>query len=102
MLTNTQRIHQMHRDAVFSYPAHAIPLGETEACPVQGMLIPGKVITVQGHPEFSESIVSELLENRHERGIFSDGEFEEGMGRVGRSHDGVRVGKAFVRVLVEG
>ncbi|KAK4494133.1 hypothetical protein PRZ48_014431 [Zasmidium cellare] len=95
-------IHQMHRDIVFNVPEGVELLGSSPRCEVQGMYAKGRLITVQGHPEFSEAIVSELLESRHEKGIFSDGEFEEGMGRVGREHDGVRVGRAFVRFLVEG
>jgi len=91
----------MHRDAVFSYPAHAIPLAETKACPVQGMLIPGQVVTVQGHPEFTEEIVREILEMRHEAGILTDEIYESGMDRVANEHDGVAIAKAFLGFMKE-
>ena len=96
-----QRIHQMHRDAVFSYPAHAIPLAETAVCAVQGFLIPGRVITVQGHPEFTEEIVREILEMRHGVGILTDEIYKSGMDRVANEHDGVDIARAFLRFMRE-
>ena len=65
------------------------------------MLVPGKVITVQGHPEFTEEIVRELLETRHQQGIFSDEVFGEAEARVGGKQDGVLVAGAMLRFLVE-
>ncbi len=91
----------MHRDAVFSYPAHAIPLAETATCPVQGMLIPGKAITVQGHPEFTEAITREILEVRHDAGVFTDQLFDAGMRHVAEEHDGVAIAKAILNFLTE-
>jgi GMP synthase (glutamine-hydrolysing) len=89
----------MHRDIVLSYPAGAEPLAETDICPVQGMIIPGKVITVQGHPEFTEDIVREILNLRHEAGVFTDELYQGGIDRVGHEHDGVPIARAFLRFL---
>jgi len=61
----------------------------------------GRLITVQGHPEFSGEIVAELLEARHKTGVFDDEMYEEGMSRVRKRHDGVAIGAAFVRFLRE-
>ncbi len=66
------------------------------------MYIRNRVITVQGHPEFNEEIVRELLEVRHRQGIFDDETFEDGIRRVGNGHDGVVVAEAFLRFLLEG
>jgi GMP synthase-like glutamine amidotransferase len=60
-----------------------------------------RLITTQGHPEFDEDIVAELLVNRHERGVFDDGTYEDAMRRVGRRHDGVRVAGACLWFMVE-
>ncbi|KAG0652502.1 glutamine amidotransferase [Hyphodiscus hymeniophilus] len=49
-------LHQMHRDIVYNYPDGVESLAYTEKCAVQGMYIPKRVITVQGHPEFNEEI----------------------------------------------
>ncbi|CAK3931291.1 related to anthranilate synthase component II [Lecanosticta acicola] len=94
-------IHQMHRDIVCEYPPGVEALGSSDRCRVQGMYAPKRLITVQGHPEFNGDIVTELLENRHARGIFDDGMFEDGMSRVRKHHDGVAVSVAFLRFLLE-
>lgn len=91
----------MHKDMVYDYPEGVEELGYTEKCPVQGMYKKGKVITVQGHPEFTKDIVEELLESRHAQGIFDDITYEEAMGRVANRHDGVAVAAAFLRFLLE-
>jgi GMP synthase-like glutamine amidotransferase len=46
-------------------------LAYNEKCAVQGMY-KGKIITVQGHPEFTEEIVRELLEARRDLGVLND------------------------------
>ncbi len=91
----------MHRDAVLAYPPDAIPLGDTPGCPTQGMLIPGRLVTVQGHPEFTEDIVREILETRHESGVITDEVYQSGIDRVAADHDGVAVAKAFLKFMRE-
>ena len=91
----------MHKDIVYAYPPEVIPLGYSPTCEVQGMLVPGRVVTVQGHPEFTEDIVRELLVTRHEQRIFSNEVFEDAVGRVAGKQDGVLVAEAFMRFLVE-
>ncbi|KAI4172903.1 MAG: hypothetical protein LQ343_003311 [Gyalolechia ehrenbergii] len=90
----------MHKDIVFEYPNGVQPLGSTSRCKVQGMFVPGRVMTVQGHPEFTEEILVEILEVRHEQGVFGDEMYEDAMARVGRKHDGVIVGKRFIEFLL--
>jgi GMP synthase-like glutamine amidotransferase len=100
-ITFKQRIYQMHRDIVYYYPPGIIPLGSSPRCEVQGMYAPGRFVTVQGHPELNEEIVAKILGLRHKNGTISDGVYEEAMTRVGNEHDGMEVGKAFVKFLVE-
>lgn len=89
----------MHRDVVQTFPSDAIPLGSNAFCPVQAMYLPGRYLTVQGHPEFTEEIISEILFNRHTVGVFSDQVYTEGMKRAPIPHDGVAVGKAFLKFI---
>jgi len=96
------RLHQMHRDIVHFYPSGTIPLGSSPRCEVQGMYAPRRFITVQGHPEFNEEIVAEILASRHKNGVFSDTAYEEAMARVGNEHDGLAVGKAFLMFVADG
>ncbi|QPC78347.1 hypothetical protein HYE68_009099 [Fusarium pseudograminearum] len=96
------RIHQMHRDIVDAFPKNSIPLGSNEICEVQGFYSPGKYITVQGHPEFNEEIISEILFNRHTVGIFTDEVYNDAMKRAPLPHDGVAIAKAFLKFWREG
>ena len=66
------------------------------------MYIPNRVITVQGHPEFNEEIMREILESRHRMGIFDDETFATALTRVVKPHDGLVVSKAFLRFLLDG
>lgn len=91
----------MHRDIVHEYPEGAEKLAASPRCLVQGMYVKGKYITVQGHPEFNQQIVSEILKNRNEQGIFNDEQYNEAMIRVANRHDGVAVAKGFLRFLLE-
>ncbi|KAF5669414.1 GMP synthase (glutamine-hydrolyzing) [Fusarium heterosporum] len=96
------RIHQMHRDIVDKFPEKSIPLGSNDICEVQGFYSPGKYITVQGHPEFTEEIISEVLFNRHTVGIFTDEVYNDAMKRAPLPHDGVAIAKAFLKFYREG
>ncbi|KAI2619891.1 class I glutamine amidotransferase-like protein [Hypoxylon sp. NC1633] len=94
-------IHQMHRDVVFSLPPGAVPLARTDVCAVQAMYVPRRLLTVQGHPEFTEDIAREILEMRRYGGILGPDVYEDGMRRVAHKHDGVAVAKAFLRFIQE-
>lgn len=90
----------MHKDIVYHYPEGIQELGSSASCKVQGMYIPRVLITVQGHPEFTEEIVTELLETRYQQGIFDEKMYKNGMARVGFPHDGVLVAQAFIKFLL--
>lgn len=94
-------IFQMHKDLVYYYPQGVEELGWSDKCKVQGMYLPKKLITVQGHPEFTERIVEELIRTRHEQGIFDKRMYEDSMARVGKHHDGVLVAQGFLEFLLE-
>jgi len=94
-------LHQMHRDAVYEYPEGVEELAYTDKCSVQGMYVVNKLFTVQGHPEFTEEIVREILATRHASGIFNDEAYEDTVGRVDKYQDGLVVAQAFLRFLLE-
>ena len=91
----------MHRDIVFHYPAGVESLGHSPVCKVQGMYAPRRLLTVQGHPEFNQEIMEEILDTRHKTGIFDDEAYETHMKKVAMEHDGVVVSQAFLRFLLE-
>lgn len=91
----------MHRDIVYNCPEGVEELGYTDKCAVQGMYISRRLITVQGHPEFNEEIVKEVLELRHSTGIIDTNMFDDAMKRVDKYQDGVIVASAFLKFLLE-
>ncbi|PLB47196.1 class I glutamine amidotransferase-like protein [Aspergillus steynii IBT 23096] len=95
------RIQQMHQDIVFEYPANVVPLGSSPRCAVQGMYLPGRFVTVQGHPEFNEEIVTEVVTLRGKAGVFSKEQTEDALERAKNEHDGVAIGSVFLNFLLE-
>lgn len=65
------------------------------------MYIPKRVMTVQGHPEFTEEIMRDLLDTAYASGLFDKDVFEEAMKRVDTYQDEVVVAQAFLRFLLE-
>ena len=65
------------------------------------MYIPKRVMTVQGHPEFTEEIMRELLVSAYASGFFDKDSFEDSIRRVDKYQDGVVVAQAFLRFLLE-
>ncbi|RMD41328.1 hypothetical protein DV735_g3793, partial [Chaetothyriales sp. CBS 134920] len=96
-----QAIHQMHRDIVFYSPEGVEVLGSSPACKVQGMYAPGRLFTVQGHPEFSQEISCEILSSRHDVGVFDDEAYEEYTERASLPHDGLQISQAFIKFLLD-
>jgi GMP synthase-like glutamine amidotransferase len=104
----------MHRDhvPVTSVPPNFEIIGTTAACANQGMVLryPGSspsaglqgihVLTIQGHPEFHESIVSKIIDARALSGVMSPAVVVDGRERAVRQHDGVEIaGRAMWGVL---
>ncbi|KAK5658347.1 hypothetical protein OQA88_2323 [Cercophora sp. LCS_1] len=99
LITSPQKIQQMHRDQALGIPPTATLLASTDICPNHGFIIPGRVITVQGHPEFTDDIMQEILETRHATGLFSDDVFQSGMARRADEQDGVLMARVFLKFL---
>jgi GMP synthase-like glutamine amidotransferase len=91
----------MHKDIVYGLPADTEQLATTDVCDNQGMYIKGKLITVQGHPEFTREIEEEIIKGRYGQGIFTDEIYKDAMRRVQDHDDGIVVAQAFLRFLLE-
>lgn len=94
-------IHQLHRDVVATYPEGVVPLAHTDKCLNHAMYIPRRVITIQGHPEYNDEILGEILVARNKSGIIDDESFKSAMARLKNKHDGVLVARAFLKFLME-
>ncbi|KAJ7595954.1 class I glutamine amidotransferase-like protein [Mycena floridula] len=106
-------IQQMHRDHVPTIPKNFHLLGSTAVSVNQGMVkfsssyTDGQVVnpsqihvfTVQGHPEFTEPIVSKIIEVRTRAGVIPLSQAQDSVKRKDWRNDGVIIAKGIWRVL---
>lgn len=91
----------MHQDVVHSLPPGVELLGSSPRCDIQGMYKPGRFITFQGHPEFNEDIVRDIMEvKRTLVKAFTDEFVAESLGRVHLDHDGKAIGAVVLKFLL--
>lgn len=89
----------MHHDILCSYPSGVTPLGTSPVCEVQGMYLPSKFLTLQGHPEFNGEIMLELLKASDELGFEDKALYDDAMSRVHDEHDGTLVAATMLKFL---
>lgn len=89
----------MHRDAVLEQPKGVSILAKTDICANQCMYRAGRLFSVQGHPEFTEEIVREILDIRRDAHIVTEELYQDGIDRAANAHNGVAVAQAFLRFL---
>ncbi|KAG4427341.1 hypothetical protein IFR05_017175 [Cadophora sp. M221] len=94
-------LYQMHRDIVYDYPEGVEPLASTGKCSIQAMYIRNRYISVQGHPEFTEEIMREIVKLRHSTGLFTDEMEKDAIERVDRNQDSIVVSQVFLKFLLE-
>ncbi|KAF5097778.1 hypothetical protein D0Z00_002297 [Geotrichum galactomycetum] len=95
----TINIMQMHRDIVFEVPTGTELLAYNEICGVQGFYKPGAILTVQGHPEFTEFIETSLISLRRDLGAFAAELAEDGLKRTHDRNDGPVIAQSIVRFI---
>lgn len=91
----------MHRDAVFAFPKGVESLGSSPVCEIQGFYVEKRLLSVQGHPEFTGEIIREIIEVRHSTGVFDEEAYRTHIKKVDLPHDGIAIGKAIIRFLRE-
>lgn len=101
----------MHRDHVPAVPAGFTLLGSTPVAYNQGMVLYAseegrhgltdiRILTVQGHPEFTKPIVNAIVEARSKSGVIGESTVEDYRKREDWRNDGVSViGKVFWKIL---
>jgi phage gp36-like protein len=62
---------------------------------------PRRLLTVQGHPEYNEEALVEIISHMARKGILDERQAQEALSRAGKEHDGVAIGAAFLRFLLE-
>lgn len=100
-----QTIQQMHRDHVPTLPPNFHLLASTLISPNQGMVRYSdhriQILTVQGHPEFNESIVTSIIEQRAASGVIDAQAAEDAeRRRLWDTDGGPRVGNVIWKVIL--
>ena len=110
----SKSIQQMHRDHVPTVPPSFHLLGSSPVSLNHGMvrfssgadpstpLPPIQIITIQGHPEFNESIVTAIIEQRSQSGAISQEAAADAETRRFLKTDGVDIiGKAIWKIILQ-
>lgn len=66
------------------------------------MYTKGRLITVQGHPEFNGEIVADITQSRYEQGLFTQQDYDDAMSRVHLPHHGAQCAYVFIKFLLHG
>jgi GMP synthase-like glutamine amidotransferase len=93
----TIQLHQMHKDKVTRAPQGAHIWGSSEHTEIQGLVVPGRLFTTQGHLGYNETSVRENIEHRKERGMVDEEVADEAHETAHMEHDGERVASAILR-----
>jgi GMP synthase-like glutamine amidotransferase len=98
------QIFQLHRDKLSKLPDYPgiENLGYSPVCAIHGLYAPGRLISVQGHPEFEENILREIIVTRNKAGIIPDDVFVSAEARLKNSHDGVEIAVTFLEFILNG
>ncbi|KAJ1981285.1 hypothetical protein H4R33_005275 [Dimargaris cristalligena] len=66
---STMKLLQLHRDIVTGCPEGFSVLGSTSMCSNHGMVKGNQILTIQGHPEYTNDAIAMVAKVREEAGI---------------------------------
>ena len=78
---------EIHQDHILELPPDAEVLAATDATPVQIFVIGDRALGIQGHPEFHNDIVQDLVLARAESGVIEGDKAGEFLQRLKREQD---------------
>ncbi|EIM22019.1 class I glutamine amidotransferase-like protein [Wallemia mellicola CBS 633.66] len=101
---NQFRIFEAHRDVVTKKPASLTNVASTPQCPYQAFIkFNGEKVhiwSVQGHPEFTESIMTKIAESDILAEEPSDEVKNAWLDKSKEEHDGIALGKAILKLFI--
>ncbi|OAE23378.1 hypothetical protein AXG93_1660s1370 [Marchantia polymorpha subsp. ruderalis] len=68
------RIYESHRDQVKEIPPGGELLGFSERTGIEMYAVGDNILAIQGHPEFSEDVVRDIVDTRSSSGVLNDAE----------------------------
>ncbi|ESW97658.1 hypothetical protein KL918_003032 [Ogataea parapolymorpha] len=101
---NNFTVMEMHQDEVLTNPANLPPgyvnVGSSAACGCQGLYKKHRVLTFQGHPEFTTACGEVLVESRRRAGQVDAALYNDAKSRnASLSNDGVEIGRCMVELF---
>jgi GMP synthase (glutamine-hydrolysing) len=93
-------VNAWHQDQVITPPEGAQTVATNPHCAHAALLYPGKALTVQAHPEFSDAFTAELMAARGP-GVVPDALMDAARARFGRPLDSDAVAADFARFFHE-
>jgi len=101
---------ESHQDIIHGLPTitgfeDMVSIGSTVKCNIQGMMTtktcPIRLLTFQGHPEFTTSIELDILKNSYEHGVFNEQEYEKYKYQTNSlNNQGDLIGKVIAKFLL--
>ena len=95
-VSNLQLIY-MHQDQVVKLPESAVLLSGDNFCPFSAFTVGEHILSMQGHPEFSNEFVKDLIKLRTDS--IGTRETNLALNSLSNPHDGTIVGQWIVNLL---
>lgn len=73
-----------------------VMVGESELCQRQGLLLPGRVLTFQGHPEFNKNITVSTIQNLEKKKVFNQQEANNHLQSAKKEDDAILHGEVLI------
>ncbi|KAH3663493.1 hypothetical protein WICMUC_005932 [Wickerhamomyces mucosus] len=88
---------QIHSDIVIEVPSDYKIIGSTKKTNIQGIYKKNKVLTLQGHPEFTTKFIEALIKHLYAQKIFGFDEYEAAISSIENLQpNGIELGKLIV------
>lgn len=94
----TMALNAWHQDQVIDAPDGADIIASTDFCANAAMMIGGKILTIQPHPEFTAPLVAGLIEHRG-RGNVPDALLDAAQDALGTETDNAKFADMMAAVL---
>ncbi|KAK7188105.1 hypothetical protein DPSP01_001646 [Paraphaeosphaeria sporulosa] len=105
-MPDSLRVQMIHGDHVVLPAAESLPdswivFGATQHCAVQGMYVPGRVLTLQGHFEFNRFVNTELIHVFGEKGNWPQQMIQDGLEDVDADDDAEFISEIVLQFMLE-
>lgn len=97
---DTLYLNCWHQDQVIELPADAKVIAESDTCRYAGLKIGSWALTVQAHPEFTDTFIAGLVRTRG-KGVVPEDQLDAARRQFGLHLDSDRISRMFVSFLLD-